>query len=319
MKKIPFANNIKYILAVIPFIWLFFIIDFQKLELIFKNTAPWTIPLILIANLIVFILQGSRWWMLIHSFIPTVSYMKAMKYHFIGLFYSIVLPSSAAQDVVRSVLISRDESYSTIWASSWIARMTGMLSLFIMSLFGFVQYEAIRNIENLPLLITLLILGIVLLVLFSFSKTITRPFRLIFQKILPAKIFDVISLIRNSIYLFKHKGFVLFNVLSLTILAHIILFASLTLIVYGITGELKIKEMFAFAPIIEFICMMLPITPNGMGIREVLSLKMFEYMGFSNEELTIYVAIIFISIIFRLIGVIPILGQKREIKVKDFT
>lgn len=307
MKNITFANSLKYILAIIPFIWLFYIIDFQKLELIIKNTSPWTIPLILFANLIVFILQGSRWWMLIHSFIPSVSYKKAMSYHFIGLFYSIVLPSSAAQDVVRTVLISKDEDYSIIWASSWFARVIGMISLFLMSLFGFFQYEAIRNIENLPLIFSIFVFGIILIITLSFSKRTTRPFRILFEKFMPEKIFSILSQIRHAIYLFKHKSLVLIKVLSLTIIAHIILFTSLTLIVYGITGEFKIKEMFTFAPIIEFICMVLPITPNGMGIREILSLKMFEYMGFSSEELTIYVAIIFISIIFRVIGVIPIL------------
>lgn len=312
MKKIEIPNFVKYILAIVPFIWIFSIIEIQELKLIIKNTAIWTVPLILIANIMAFILQGTRWWMLIHCFIPTVSYLKAMRYHFIGLFYSIILPSSAAQDVVRTVLISREEDYGVIWASSWIARLFGMISLFLMSLYGFLQYDQIRNIENLPIILSSFVLFAVLLVVMSFSKRTTRPFRIILEKILPKKVIDIISKIRHGIYLFRSKKTILLKVFLMTMLVQIILFTTLTMIVYGITGELKFKEMFAFAPIVEFICMMLPITPNGMGIREILSKKMFEHMGLSDEALAVYVTVIFISIIFRTIGVIPLLTNKSE-------
>lgn len=317
MKKIQFPNYLKYLLALIPFIWIFTIIDLNKLTLIIQNTAYWTVPLILIANIFAFILQGSRWWMLIHSFIPSVSYMRAMSYHFIGLFYSIILPSSAAQDIVRTVLISREEDYGVIWASSWIARLFGMISLFLMSLYGFLQYDQIRNIQHLPLYLSLFVLLTIILIIMSFSKRTTRPFRILLEKILPAKIINIVSRIRHGIYLFKHKKLVLLKVFLMTLMVQVILFTTLAMIIYGITGEFKFKEMFAFGPIIEFICMMLPITPNGMGIREVLSKKMFEYMDLSNEALAVYVTVIFISIIFRTIGVIPLITSKSTIKLRD--
>lgn len=317
MKKIRIPNYIKYVLAIIPFIWIFTIIDLGKFRLIIQNTAYWTVPLILIANIAAFILQGSRWWMLIHSFIPSVSYLRAMSFHFIGLFYSIILPSSAAQDVVRTVLISREEDYGVIWASSWIARLFGMISLFLMSMYGFLQYDQIRQIESLPLILSLSVLFAILLVVMSFSKRTTRPFRILLEKLLPEKVINIISRIRHGIYLFRNKKVVLFKVFIMTMMVQIILFTTLTMIVYGITGEMRFKEMFAFAPIVEFVCMMLPITPNGMGIREVLSKKMFEHMGLSDEALAVYVTVIFISIIFRTIGVIPLLTNKSQINLKD--
>lgn len=303
--KIP--KPIRYILAILPILWIATLVKPQDFFYILKNTAYWTIPLYLIANLISFILQGTRWWMLIHAFIPSVSYLRAMRYHFTGIFYSIILPSSAAQDVVRSVLISREEDYGTIWASSWIARLFGMLSLFIMSLYGFLMYSEIRQIEYVPLYGALLLLLILSLIALSFSKRTMRPIAHFIKIFLPKKIFSILKKIYNGIYIFKHRKKRLLAVFAVTMLFHITLFTAISFMIMGITGELKIAEVFAFAPIIEFICMTVPITPNGMGVREILSKQMFDYMGFNDDQLAVYVLVVLISIVFRLIGGIPIL------------
>lgn len=303
--KIP--KPIRYIIAIIPLLWIGTLVKPQEFIFVLKNTAYWTIPLYLFANLIAFVLQGTRWWMLIHAFIPSVNYLRAMKHHFTGIFYSIVLPSSAAQDVVRSVLISREEDYGTIWASSWIARLFGMLSLFIMSLYGFIMYSEIRQIEYVPVYGGILLLAIFLLISFSFSRRTVRPIAVFLRFFLPKRFISVLSRIYNGIYMFKHRKRRLAAVFLVTMLFHFILFSAISFMIMGITGELKYAEVFAFAPIIEFICMTVPVTPNGMGVREILSKQMFDYMGFTDEQLGVYVMVVLISIVFRLIGGIPLL------------
>ncbi len=303
--KIP--KPIRYIIAIIPILWIGTLVRPQEFLFVLKNTAYWTIPLYLLANLIAFILQGTRWWMLIHAFIPSVSYLRAMKYHFTGIFYSIVLPSSAAQDVVRSVLISREEDYGTIWASSWLARLLGMLSLFIMSLYGFIMYSEIRQIKYVPLYGGLLLLLIFVLIAISFSRRTVSPIASFLKIFLPKKVIAILSKIYHGIYLFRHRKGRLAAVFGVTLLFHFVLFSAIAFMIMGITGDLKYAEVFAFAPIIEFICMTVPITPNGMGVREILSKQMFDYMGFNDEQLGVYVMVVLISIVFRLIGGIPLL------------
>jgi hypothetical protein len=62
-----------------------------------------------------------------------------------------------------------------------------------------------------------------------------------------------------------------------------------------------------FIPLIEMAVISVSLTPNGMGLREaMLSLFLLQYLGFTPEQLGIYVFLNFAGILIRIVGVIPI-------------
>ena len=66
-------------------------------------------------------------------------------------------------------------------------------------------------------------------------------------------------------------------------------------------------RVFIFVPLIEVLCIVLPLTPGAIGIREGLMVIMFEQLGLSNADAGIYVLIAIIPTLLKLIGILPVL------------
>ena len=75
------------------------------------------------------VIQGIRWWVLLKAFVPKLRMGEALLYHFRGAFYSIVLPSGAAQDILRAAMISRNIDYAIAWGATWLCKILGILVL----------------------------------------------------------------------------------------------------------------------------------------------------------------------------------------------
>jgi len=300
-------NWLKYIIAIIPFIWIYFHINIHSMLVACQKMAHWTLPLYTVVILLSMILQGVRWWMLTRAFIPTLSLKKIMSCHFAGLFYSIVIPGNASQDIVRAVMVSKENDYAIIWGATWISRLLGLIALAVLALWGlFAIDQKLLPSGFLPSMISAFIVLFVLLLL-SFSKRTTSPIRLFVSKFIPQKFLTIIENIRQAIYLYKSQLGTVFIVGIVTLIMQLILIFAACIAIYGITGKLFIYECIAFTPIIELLCIAIPITPNGLGIRESLLGLMFLHLGLSPEQLGVYILFSFYSISMKLLGGIPIL------------
>lgn len=252
-------------------------------------------------------LQGVRWWMLLKAFIPAISFSRVMSSHFSGIFYSIILPTSAAQDVVRSVLISKDNDYGISWGSTWVSRILGLLTLVILSIYGLFCIDKRSLPQSFFISVITIFLILVLLFFLSFSKKITSPFRDLIGKLVPSKITTVIENIRQGVYIYRDKKKTLFWVFLVTMFIQLLLVGSTCLVLVGISGRFFVFECLAYIPLIEIISMSVPITPSGLGIRELLIKVMFAQIGLSNEQLGVYITLGFLSISLKLVGGVPVL------------
>jgi uncharacterized protein (TIRG00374 family) len=298
---------LKYAIGIIPIIWIFLQINIHQMAHAARNVAPWTIPVYTVIVLLSMTLQGVRWWVLIRAFIPTLPFSRAMSCHFTGLFYSIVMPGNAAQDLIRALLISKDNDYSVVWGSTWLSRILGLFALAFLSLYGLFAID--KKMLPQGFLFSVFSAFVVLAVLFivSFSKRVTNLGRLALKKILPGKIFGVLENIREAIYKYRHKRREILYVSLITIVMQVLLVAAACFAIWGITGKLLAFECLAFIPIVELLCIALPLTPNGLGIRESLLAIMFLHIGLTTEQLGIYILFGFYSILLKLVGGLPVL------------
>ena len=79
--------------------------------------------------------------------------------------------------------------------------------------------------------------------------------------------------------------------------------------IFGISHELFIEECIIFIPLIELMIVVFPLTPGGVGIREALIVLMFEQLGLSIEQMSVYVGLGVIAYAVRLLGGIPVLVE----------
>lgn len=315
-KKI-LVTSLKWILVTLPFIWIFSRIDIKALTTAFTMVAWWTIPVMVFNILLAMFLQGFRWWVLLRGPFNDLSLGTALRYHFYGVFYSIVLPGSAAQDLVKTALIARRFSYSEVWGATWTFKLLGLLSLVILSIYGLltIDYES-YSLQQTPTRFVFIFLGImIILVVLSFSKKFTRPIRRLFSRFIPPRFLSVMENIRQGIYQYKNRPLRLAVSFGLSFLTQAVLVINSVLVIKGICGTFYFNECFAFIPIIEILCMIIPLTPNGTGIRESLATVMFTRLGLSNEQIAIYVALSgLVPVVLKLVGALPIIiaGKPEE-------
>jgi hypothetical protein len=252
-------------------------------------------------------LQGLRWWFLMRPFAAALSLATTLKAHFVGLYYSIMFPTSAAQNVIRSFILSRSVDYSVSWASSWISGVLGLLTLAVLSIYGLFHIE--RSTLPKGFIESIVSAFAVLFVLFaiSFSKRFTGPFRIIFGKVLPKRILIALENIREAIYKYRGKCGMLAFVSLVTLIMQVMITGTGCLVIYGISGRILVAESLLYLPLIEILCIALPLAPNGIGVREALLALMFRHIGLSNEHLGIYIVFGYFSILLKLVGGIPLL------------
>lgn len=291
--------------AVIPFIWIFRRIPLADLGATFSQVLWWTIPQLICITFVTMVLQGFRWWVLIRSFSEELTFFHALSVHFRTLFYSLVLPNSTAHEVVRSVFATKYVGSVISWSAAWVYKITGVFVSLGFSAYGIFMLSGNGLPEGLVPGLILLCSLIVAMMVFSFSKRLTRPFRSIFNRVLPQSAVLFLERLRDGIYQFRERKRVLLVVVAITALIQLLFVTCVTLVILGITGRCYFKECLAFIPLIELVSMAQPFTPNGIGVREAMMAVMFEHLALKPEQLATYVVIVNLSILMKLTGAVP--------------
>lgn len=308
---------IKVIFLIIPFIWIFSRINFGFFIDGFSRIQWWTIPVLFSSVLLAMFLQGIRWWMLLRAFTPGLALSATLSYHFKSLYYSIMLPNSTAQEVVRTVFIARDIGHQTSWSAAWVGKIQGLLISLGLSFYGLFVLSKMTDRNVLMGIITITTLLLTIAVAGSFSKKVTRPIRLLVIRFLPEKILTTVESIREGIYRYRTKKRTFLFSLMITVCTQIILITGTSLTIKGVTGQIFFLECLAFIPLIEIVSMLQPFTPSGIGVRDALYALMFARLHLSEEQLGIYVVVNNLSIVLKFTGAVPILydwfnGKRKE-------
>lgn len=308
----PIHKNISFkilrILAVIvPFIWIISKVNAGKLILAISKIEWWTIPVFASIVLTAMFLHGLRWWVLIRAFSNNLTFLQSLSYHFSSIFYSLVLPNSTAQEVVRTLFVVKKAGASISWSTAWICKIIGLIISFASSIYGLFLLSDSGISNKLFKIAIVLFLGICVLVGLSFSKKLTTPMRSFIGRLIPQKYLSKAEMLREGIYQFKYKKKSLLLTTITTVITQLLLIMTAIVALRGITGSFYIAECFAFIPLIEIISMAQPLTPNGMGVREALTALMFKHLQLSSEQLGVYILVGYLAILLKLVGAIPIL------------
>jgi len=246
---------------------------------------------------------------LIRRFAPELKLGRAVSAHMESTFYAIALPSGAAQDVVKSVMLSKDHAPSAVWAASWLGRLTGLFVMLFYSVFGILYLKSDILPAGFRASLAATVAVIVILSAASFSKRATRPLRAAAGKLLSPKIMEKVERLLNGIYAFKYERATLALTFLFSVAIHFLIFFNISLTVYAVSGSFYFIECLAFVPLVEIMVISLPLTPGGIGIREALMALLFTNLGFSSGQIASYVTINLLMSMVRVFGGIPILWR----------
>lgn len=232
-------------------------------------------------------LGAVQWHFLLRAGGVVLPFRTAFKLYFVGLFFNNFLPANIGGDAVKIYDIVRvgNDPYRVL-AITLLDRVIGITALCILALAASLYLFSNGGIENLGIY-TLVFLGCIAPVLaLTLNKRLSGMVRRFFGVIRIWKIGERVDLVLGHLGglralrpLLARLAFLALSIQFMRIATHVLVGKSL-----GITLiSLNFVQFFVFIPLLGLV-MVLPISINGLGVREGTGVLLFTQIGFTQEQ-----------------------------------
>ena len=303
-----FKKTAKLLLKIaISIVALYFILhkmDLHKAIEMISGTNPFYFVAMLVLYLAGQYLSSLKWGVISQQLGFDFKTSDYINYYFTGMFFNLFLPTSVGGDVVKGYYLCKqeiDNKKTKALLSVFWDRLTGAMTLVLLSFVGLM----FKSSNFLPLYAKLLIAA-------SFAGVLCFVFFVPFAQKINLKQ-SIKNLFDNLIQLNKSKGLwkqiivyaLLFHVIL--VLIHVILAKDL-----GITIPVS---YFLFVYPITSISGFLPISLNGIGVREAVYVYLLSLAGVSSEQAFAFSILWFLIILISsLFSVIYYLKSKQSVQ-----
>lgn len=273
-----------------------------------RTTRLWYLPLAIATTLIVYWLMACRWRLILaaRGYRPTISSL--FVYYLIGSFFSNFVPGgSVSTDVVRMLYVNREVRDSAYVVTTLL--YDRFLGMFVLLLVGMIAAVASRSYLPAGLLVYCIegvFIGAVLISIFLMSEYLAGR--------LSALVVYIGSLVRlerlalgvagvlNAMSEVRGRTDIILQTLAVSLLTRIAWTAGFVVVAQAMNLGLGVILIFAFIAIVDLI-RMLPITPNGLGLREGAMVLLLAQVGIGHER-----ALMFSLLSFAPLLVLAIVG-----------
>ncbi len=234
-----------------------------------------------------------RWKVILKAMDIDISLFRLFQFYLIGMFFSLFLPSIVGGDFVKIFYVKEESGkpISYIIASIYLERATGFFFLILYGIFGALMYKINITSKEIPLLsnfgireIDIVYIPIFFLLLFVLVNIVVFTSGLyniaikMLNRLNLKKFSEKISILHDATRIFRNKPSVL--IVPLVISAINIFFVSVENYLIGIGIGIK-ASFYAYMIIISLMStvVMLPISINGIGLRENIFVVLFSLIG----------------------------------------
>ena len=258
---------------------LFWRMDLRQFSDVYRNMNILLFLTSLLSYLLLFILMSYRWQLLLRVLGIHTSIQRLYKTYLVGVFFNNFFPTAIGGDIIRGYnLYQYTQKGKETAISVIIERFLGSTSLLVIAVAGLaLSYPWFYD----PVLAGLILAAFLVYLIVLFVMLTPTTFILIDRflqkfkiKTLGSKLLkipEVISIYRSSPHLLLRLIIFSLFIQSLAIIIYYILCHSLHL-------EIPLVYVFLFFPVINIVSM-IPISLGGLGIREGISIYLFEKIG----------------------------------------
>jgi hypothetical protein len=229
------------------------------------------------------LISAYKWRKILLSYNINLPFAKVCSYYFIGMFFNMFMPGIVGSDLIRGYYIScENNSKIESYISVIIDRLSGILGLFINSIIAI--FLASRFEIKLPA--TNLILSLFFLFLFSvwliYNRELWNRFRLLHVITTKLKVGDTVKKFYEAMYNYRYKKKLVVYIVFLAFLFQFLVVV--TNYVVALAVGLRINFIY-FWVLIPLICLvsMIPISINGIGLRDISYITCFATIGVSTS------------------------------------
>ncbi len=230
------------------------------------------------------LISAVRWQILVNAQGDSAPLPFLVKSYLVGNFFNNILPSRIGGDVVR---IWDGSRYSkTVLKSSAIILVERLSGIIVLFLFAFAAAVfRLDMAQKVPIIWVSLVIGFSGLsaILFFFTPFIEKIINKIPSKGFLKKIIQKTIEFRSTIIFYKTKKAALLKAFAWAFLLQANVILHFFLIGKALHLNIKIIDYLVFIPIVMLI-QLIPITINGLGLREGAYIQIFEFYGIAPES-----------------------------------
>jgi len=248
-------------------------------------------------------LVGSWLWArLLRAQGVTIPYHKAAAYYFVGLFFNNFLPSNIGGDIAR---ISDASKYapnvSSVFSATLMDRLLGVVSIALLAVIASFASIDRFHLYAIYLGIVLAFLTALALFLSIFNRRILKAFEWPFRVLGLRKVEEWIGRLLDDLHGFRNQKAALRAAFLATTIVQISRIYVHYLVGLSLGVRLAAGYYFLFVPVLAAL-VSLPISMNGLGIREGASVVLFQMAGLTREQaftipFVTYLMSVFISLL----------------------
>ncbi len=298
-------NSLKILFTIFLLYMVFQSVDLSKISHSLKDFRLESLILILAVCWIGQLICSQRWRIFAHSLQMKGSYLSFVQMYFVGMFFNIGLPTLVGGDIIKAFIVSRKNNRSLqIGLASVIQdRASGLISLLAYGTLAILLCP--MSWRGIPLwtayLVSWLAVAILLWLIAKgkhiYSRFIVSESPTIVQRMLRsiAELHQSLefssltygALLQVALYSFLYSGLLLWALRQVTVAAG---------------HPVDMIPFFALVPLVT-LATMLPVTPSGLGIRELFYVEALSLAGVPRHEgLVISLAISALLVVSSLAG-----------------
>ncbi len=320
--KQGFLTLLRFIVGIGLVFFLFWKIGAIEILAELKNVEPIYISFAIALFPIAVIIISIRWRLLLSAHSIDIPFRKIVAYYLVGFFFNNFLPTVVGLDIIRAVYASGTYGKKAeCFASVVSEKVIGLFAILLLGIF-FLPIFILRDRFILFIFLGLFALTIFFIIGIFFFPTKERLKKLswLFRIRFLSKLKDKIKRFYDALYYYKDKRVVLLQTLFLSFLYQVILITVFYSIGRALAVTIPYYYYLAFIPVIN-IGSMIPLTPNGIGIRESLCVYLFGLAGVESSQSMLISMIFFgVALLISLFGaVIYIVGIRRKKTEKHYT
>lgn len=232
-----------------------------------------------------------------------IPYRNAASYYFVGLFFNNFLPSNIGGDIARiSDAAKHADHVSPVFSATLMDRLIGVLAIGLVTViasFAALDRFHLYAIYGAIFVVFLISLGLFLSV---FHRRVLQAFEWPFRAVGWRTVERAIARLMDDLHGFRSEG----GALLAAFLASTLVQVSRILVHYivglALGARIAAGYYFLFVPVLAAL-VSLPISLNGLGVREGGGVVLFQLAGLSREQaFTIPFLTYLVSVLISLLG-----------------
>lgn len=277
--KTKVLTFIKIAITALLFYYIFRNVDFENFGMTLRNARPGILIAAFILLWVAHYVCIFRWRLLIRPLMPAPSLNSLFGIYCIGLFFNLTFPTIIGGDVVKIYYIGKhSDSYSQSFASTFLDRDTGMLAMLIIACIGIILYPV--SVPGIP--VSIIIWGVFAVFILGNTCLFAPGCHDLLSRLLKSLKMTRIEKKANRVadafqIIGKHKSVLLVSLL-ISFVNQLLVIVSVWITAIGLRLQIPFYYFVVFVPVITLISM-IPVSLNGMGLREYAFMSLFGGIG----------------------------------------